>query len=70
MLFYQREYDDKEDDETIMDNLKNPNKYSNIPNEIVSIIKNDNLQYWISRNIFSSEYNEFAQDLILNYDTS
>ena len=70
MLFYQREYDDKEDDETIMDNLKNPNKYSNITNEIVSIIKNDNLQYWISRNIFSSEYNEFAQDLILNYDTS
>lgn len=70
MLFYEREYNEKEEDETIIEILEEPDKYSNIPIDIAAIIKNDNLQYWISRIIFSTEYNEFVQDLILNYNMS
>jgi hypothetical protein len=70
LLFYDREYDEKDEEENNIEIVKESDKYSNIPKDILSIIKNDNLQYWISRIIFSGEYNEFVQDLVLNYNTS
>lgn len=50
--------------------LKYNSKFSNIQDNIIENIKTDNFQYWISKMIFSEEYNDFIKDILLNYNSS
>jgi ubiquitin carboxyl-terminal hydrolase 9/24 len=74
VLFYIRESDEYEEDEVddfkLYSNNTAVSKYSNIQKDILDNIRADNFQYWVSKSIFSVEYCEFIQDLMVNYDTS
>jgi ubiquitin carboxyl-terminal hydrolase 9/24 len=74
VLFYTREGGEVEEDEAEDHELYSNNqaiaKFSNIQTNIIENIKIDNYQYWVSKVIFSNEYSEFIQDIVLNYNPS
>jgi ubiquitin carboxyl-terminal hydrolase 9/24 len=73
VLFYTREGSEVEEEEVEDHELYSSTqvtKYSNIQPSILESIKTDNYQYWVSKIIFSNEYSEFIQDIMLNYNSS
>ena len=69
LLFYKREADFEDQEDNVFNSILNENNFENIENDIMEFIKDDNYQCSVSKIIFSNLYFEFAQDLLINYNT-
>ena len=58
----------------LLKNSENENKnenssIANIQKDILDNIKTDNFQYWVSKSIFSNDYINFINDILINYNS-
>jgi hypothetical protein len=69
LLFFKRQYEEIEPNNPNDEIIKTGDKFSNISPSIMDRVDLDNLQYWVMKNLFSAEYNNFITDIIINFNT-